>query len=604
MAEKLHITLLGSPGVTLGEEPVTGFVSNKARALVYYLAATGQPHTRGALAGLLWGDVPDATARRNLRDVLSNLRRLIGPYLLITRQTVGLNREAPCVVDREDFSARLSRVRRAEPPATPLTSAELTSLSRAVDLCQGEFLAGFYVSGAPLFEEWVLGEREHLRRELEDALEMLVRGHSARGECEPAITYARRWLSLDPLRESAHRALMQLYAWSGDRATALRQYQECVRVLREDLGVEPSPETVALYERIRAGEIDRGMPQRRERAVRGYELRERIGAGGFGVVYRAYQPSVGREVAVKVIPPRYANHPDFIRRFEAEAQLVARLEHLHIVPLYDYWREPDGAYLVMRWLRGGNLRESLRRGPWSLEAAARLLDQLAGALTVAHRQGVIHRDVKPENILLDEEGNGYLSDFGIAKDLMRPTGVMETGAVVGSPAYVSPEQAQGGSLTPQSDLYSLGVVMYQVLVAEHPFPGLSPAEQLIKHLTEPLPPMRERRSDLPEALEEVIQRATAKDPAERYPDARAFAAAFREAISGPEREAAASPPDWAPLEMVNPYKGLRAFEEADAADFFGREALVERLLARLALTPHPARLAASHPPPSPAGGRG
>lgn len=116
------------------------------------------------------------------------------------------------------------------------------------------------------------------------------------------------------------------------------------------------------------------------RPIRGYELRQRIGTGGFGEVYRAYQPAVSREVAIKVILPEYANRPDFIRRFETEAQLVARLEHLHIVPLYDYWREPDGAYLVMRWLRGGNLYESIRRGPWSVLAAVRLVDQIASAL--------------------------------------------------------------------------------------------------------------------------------------------------------------------------------------------------------------------------------
>src|SRR5688572_8017684 len=116
------------------------------------------------------------------------------------------------------------------------------------------------------------------------------------------------------------------------------------------------------------------------RVIKGYELRECIGEGGFGAVYRAYQPSVGREVAVKVILPQHANHPDFIRRFEVEAQLIARLEHPHIVPLYDYWRDPEGAYLVMRWLKG-SLRDAIQRGVWSVEAASRLLEQIANALT-------------------------------------------------------------------------------------------------------------------------------------------------------------------------------------------------------------------------------
>src|SRR2546423_9711845 len=139
------------------------------------------------------------------------------------------------------------------------------------------------------------------------------------------------------------------------------------------------------------------------KTIKGYELRECVGAGGFGAVYRAYQSAVGREVAVKVILPQHANQPDFIRRFEVEAQLVARLEHPHIVPLYDYWRDPDGAYLVMRWLPG-NLRTALTQGPWSVETTAQLLDQVTAALSVAHRHHIIHRDIKPDNLLLDEDG--------------------------------------------------------------------------------------------------------------------------------------------------------------------------------------------------------
>src|SRR5581483_5415146 len=138
---------------------------------------------------------------------------------------------------------------------------------------------------------------------------------------------------------------------------------------------------------------------------------------GYGAVFRAYQPVIERDVAIKIILPQYANYPDFIRRFESEAQMVARLEHPHIVPLYDYWRAPDGAYLVMRWLRGGSLHAALQAGPLPGEALGRVLEQIGGALVAAHRRGIVHRDLKPANILLDEDGNAYLADFGIAKDL-------------------------------------------------------------------------------------------------------------------------------------------------------------------------------------------
>jgi serine/threonine-protein kinase len=150
--------------------------------------------------------------------------------------------------------------------------------------------------------------------------------------------------------------------------------------------------------------------------IKGYELSEHIGTGGFGAVYRAYQSTVGREVAIKVILPDFANQPEFVRRFETEAQLIARLEPMNITPLYDYWRDPKGAYLVMRYLRGGNLNDALKQGAYDLEAAALLIDQVASALAVAHRNQVIHRDIKPANILLDEDGNAYISDFGLAPE--------------------------------------------------------------------------------------------------------------------------------------------------------------------------------------------
>src|SRR4051812_15144240 len=194
------------------------------------------------------------------------------------------------------------------------------------------------------------------------------------------------------------------------------------------------------------------------RVIRGYELHEQIDRGGYGVVYRAHQLLVDRDVAVKIILPQYANHPDFIRRFEFEAQTVARLEHLHIVPLYDYWREPGGAYLVMRWLRGGSLSTSIANGPVPLKTIMRLIDQIGSALAVAHQRGVVHRDIKPANILLDDDNNFFLTDFGIAKDLEQVTTLSESDPmkVIGSPAYMAPEQIKAGSITPQTDIYSLG----------------------------------------------------------------------------------------------------------------------------------------------------
>src|SRR5262245_12904287 len=299
------------------------------------------------------------------------------------------------------------------------------------------------------------------------------------------------------------------------------------------------------------------------RSVRGYELREQVGAGHFGVVYRAYQPSVGREVAIKVIRPELVNQADFIRRFEAEAQLVAQLEHPHVVSLYDYWRDPEGAYLVTRWLRGGSLRHALERGPWKLEGASRLLAQVGSALAYAHRQGVVHRDLKPANVLLDEDGHAYLADFGIAARLSDPDDPRRL--VGGSPAYLPPEEIAGEAHTPRSDLYGLGLLTFELLTGERPLMDTT------------LPPLASVRSELPAALDSVIGRATAPDPAERHGSVDEFLTAFAKA-AGTNTSALAE--TFTPAE--NPYKGLRAFGESDAEHFFGRDALVDQLVAAVA----------------------
>lgn len=264
--------------------------------------------------------------------------------------------------------------------------------------------------------------------------------------------------------------------------------------------------------------------------LKGYELKERIGSGGFGAVYKALQTTIGRLVAIKIILPGLANNPDFIRRFEMEAQVIARLEHPFIVPLFDYWRDPNGAYLVMRWFRGGSLQDALHNGPYEVETTGRLLDQVAGALEMAHRHEVVHRDIKPGNILLDEDGNAYLADFGIAKDLGNvEKGVTKEDAVVGSLDYISPEQARGEPVTPRTDLYSLGVVLYEMLEGQHPFPHDQGLKRLFKHINDPLPDITTVNGSIGEAINGVIQKATVKNPKQRYPDALTLAAAFRDA---------------------------------------------------------------------------
>jgi serine/threonine protein kinase/DNA-binding XRE family transcriptional regulator len=313
--------------------------------------------------------------------------------------------------------------------------------------------------------------------------------------------------------------------------------------------------------------IARPHSQRASLARKGYDLGQRIGSGGFGEVYIARQQSVGRDVAVKIILPHYASHPDFIQRFEAEAQLVAQLEHPQIVPLYDYWREQADAALVMRYISGGSLRDTLVGGPVAIGEVARLLEQIVAALTFAHQHDVVHRDLKPANILLDQERNAYLADFGIAKHLGTARADDRTlpGALVGSLAYLAPEQIQGEAATPRADIYSLGIVLYELLVGEHPFAESSPAELLHRQLNQPLPSLRARRPDLPARLDDVLQTATAKHPGNRYADALSLLAGFQQALAAPARAIAVGAPNRSTTHYIFLDKGHPADYRRDEA---------------------------------------
>lgn len=358
-----------------------------------------------------------------------------------------------------------------------------------------------------------------------------------------------------------------------------------VRLARAALRDTPSPSPIPvpppLPEEI--GEKDLS-----GRAVRGYALGECIGTGGYGAVYQANQPALGRLVAIKVILPQYANQPDFIRSFEAEARLVAQLEHPFIVPLYDYWREPGAAFLIMRLLHGGSLQSRLKDGPLPLTAVSEILGQICPALHFAHQLGVIHRDIKPSNILLDQEGNAYLADFGIAKNanFIHTEDHPNYQESVHIPHYLSPEQIRSEPINPQTDIYYLGILVYELVTGQPPFKGNGPNDTIQQHLFTPLPLLAEHNVDLPTALDRIIQQATAKNPAERHSDVmtllediQAVIGSFPPSTSLMSTAGADKPA--API-GENPYKGLRAFDETDAEDFFGREVLIQELLGRMA----------------------
>ncbi|MCA9910546.1 MAG: serine/threonine protein kinase, partial [Anaerolineae bacterium] len=203
-----------------------------------------------------------------------------------------------------------------------------------------------------------------------------------------------------------------------------------------------------------------------------YEIIEEIGKGGMATVYRAYQPSIGRFVALKIIHRAIASDSKALERFQREARLIARLEHPHLLPVYDYNGEHDPPYIVMRYLEGGTLKDALEAGAIPLTDTVHILRQVSAALDYAHRQGVIHREIKPSNVLIDTEGNAFLMDFGIARLVESESGITQTGFAVGTPTYMSPEQGMGlHNVDGRSDIYALGIVLFQMLVGRAPFEG-------------------------------------------------------------------------------------------------------------------------------------
>jgi serine/threonine protein kinase/ABC-type glycerol-3-phosphate transport system substrate-binding protein len=520
----------------------------------------------------VWGENPPDAARGTLHSYISHLRKALGSERIEGRAPGYVLHVAEDDLDSTRFERLVHEARLAN--GSPGRAGG--NLREALALWTGPAFAD--LGSEPSLAAEIARLNELRLQALEDRIAAdLAEGRH--GEVVGELEALTREL---PIRERLWELLMLALYRSRRPADALAAFERAREGLARDLGVDPSPELRRLHERILREDPDldlEGEP------LRGYRLLEQVGEGAFGVVYRAIQPQVGREVAIKAVHPELANHPDFVRRFDREAQIVARLEHPHVVPLYDYWREPDAAFLVMRFLRGGSVEDLLEAGPLEPSRVTSIVDQIASALGAAHRQGVVHRDVKPGNVLLDEEGNAYLTDFGVALDAGSPE--RSTGTMMrGTPAYLSPEQIRLEPTSPRSDAYALGIVVFEMLTGEHPFPDTSLTALLDHHVRDAIPSARSLRPQLPPAVDEVIGRATAKDPDDRFSDIEEIATALRAALEGTR----VAPQPAGPIR--NPYKGLRAFLEADALDFFGRETVVKRLLQSLVEDGHTQRFLA------------
>lgn len=264
-----------------------------------------------------------------------------------------------------------------------------------------------------------------------------------------------------------------------------------------------------------------------------YEIKSELGRGGMATVYRGYDPRFEREVAVKVLPPELLHSdPQFKLRFEREAKIIAQLEHSSIVPVYDVDTDGDQPYFVMRYMSGGSLSERIKAGVFTIEEATRILERVGPGLDEAHSKGIVHRDIKPSNILFDSRGTPYISDFGIAKLSQAQAGNVTGSAIIGTPAYMAPEQAQGDVVDGRADIYALGIILYEMVTGRQPYEADTPMAVALKHITDPVPHILTANPKLPPGMDMVIQKAMAKDRDERFSSSKEMTDALYAVMRG------------------------------------------------------------------------
>ena len=537
--------------------------------LAILLIQTGHVVSDDRLVDELWPeDAPDG-ARHAIQTYVSELRRVLQDE--IRREGGGYRLVAvPESVDALRFQTLVeaARARAADAPAGA------AALSReALELWRGEPYGG--VADSPMLRAEIHRLTELRLAAVEDRLAADLDAGSHIAVATELEALARE----HPFRERLH-ALSMLALYRSDRqADALRAYRRARHWLVEQLGVDPSPALQSLEQRILAQ--DPALDPRRQPSrvavggrdepsmtagpgvVRGLELREKVGEGELGATYRAYQASIGREVALKVLRADIVRRPTFMGSFELRARRIASLDHPNILPMLDWWREPDGAYVVTPWIRGGSLHGALQRGSWSVSATLRMLDQVGGALSAAHRAALVHGSLGAESVLLDADGNALLSGFPVTE---RPREAISA-AHKATRGAIAPEERRGEPITPRSDVWGLGVLAIEALCGVKP-DATNPATTLGQH-----------RDDVPSDLVAVLAQATSPVPSDRHERIPDLLRDVRRAVGADVVAPPAS--EEVPDRIRNPYKGLQAFSEMDAPDFFGRESLIERMVEAL-----------------------
>jgi DNA-binding SARP family transcriptional activator/tRNA A-37 threonylcarbamoyl transferase component Bud32 len=500
--------------------PASGAPAQRRRlALLALLAVRGtRGMSREKAFGFLWPEQTASRARHLLSESLYVLRRLLGEDAITSTQDDLQLNEALIWSDVAAFR-------------TALNGGDLKG---AIDLYSGPFLDGFFVGDAPEFEQWTAEQRDTLSREYARALERLALEYAESGDVLPAADMWQRLSLHDPYSSRIALRTMGALTLAGDRARAVQIANSHAARVRAEVGVEPDAAVIRLAAELQKPVSQQASdtlltlplktdadPEVSDELGEEFETVRVLGEGSVSRVYLAREIALRRLVAIKVLLPEHARNEISRRRFEREARAAARIHHPNVVTAYRFGHLRSGApFIVLPYLTGGSLEDRLTAaGPLPPAQGKRHLREIADGLASAHRLGIVHRDVRPANLLYDREIDRLmLTDFGLAavletgSDEMRLT---RPGETLGSVRYASPEQLRGDSVTERTDVYSLGIVAFELLTGRLPFDARTPAEWLIAHATTQPHPLRMFLPDADEKLEALLRRCLHKRPEQR-----------------------------------------------------------------------------------------
>ncbi len=511
--------------------------------LAHLLMRPNQLVPSDVLIDLTWDEEPPDGARNALQASISRLRRGVGDRIEGRDAGYALRVDVG-ELDLERFE-ELVRDGRALVDADPADAA--AALREALAIWRGPAFADL------ADERSLQGEIVRLTELRSLATEEAMSAELALGRHKGLVAELESLTRADPLRERLWGMLMTALYRSGRQADALAAYGRARDELAEQLGIDPSRGLQRLHERMLAQDpalsvasahmpILEGHPASSGDLavgtdIGGYKILEVLGRGGMSVVYLAEDGVLKRKVALKLLAPQLSADERFRERFVRESQLAASLDHPNVIPIYEAGEAEGYLFIAMRYVDGTDLREPIRAsGALSPERTLAILRQVAAALDAAHRRGLVHRDVKPGNVLIarsdtvDEAGPVYLSDFGLTKRASSLSGITGTGQFIGTLDYAAPEQFEAGGLDARTDVYSLGALLFECLTGHPPFRRGNDASLMHAHLSEPPPLVTHERGELPSAIDAVVVRAMAKDPADRYRSAGELAAEAAEAL--------------------------------------------------------------------------